>query len=173
MISYIVNGLIYYFGWFLCVYLGGIGYSLSASGIALLLIGGQVAVTFFKERGLFYLDLRLAGVALVLGVFMEMGFIKYGLLRYHEGIYFPPLWLTLLYPLFAITLNHSLSWINRFIGLPFVLGGIGAPLSYRAGVALHAVVIKEPEISSLIVVGVFWGCYLTLILMINQSFKKS
>ena len=170
MIAYLVNWLIYYFGWFLCVYLGGMGYSLASAGISFLLIIGQLGVTFFENRPLFYQDLRLAGVSLILGIGMEMGFMHYGLLRYHEAFYFPPLWLTMLYPLFAVTLNHSLVWINKWKWLPFFLGGIGAPLSYRAGAALHALLIQPPELLSLVKIGVVWGAYLTAILYINLTF---
>jgi hypothetical protein len=174
MIGYIFNWLIYYFGWFLCVYLGGQSYSLTASGIALILLGGQLGLTFFQNRPLFHVDVRLSIVALILGVFMEMGFMRYGLLKYHEVYaYFPPLWLTTLYPLFAVTLNHSLKWLSKYPFLAFILGGIGAPLSYRAGVALHALVIPPPEVISLVKVGTVWGIYLTLIIYVNRSFCKN
>ncbi|MBP9841343.1 MAG: DUF2878 domain-containing protein [Simkaniaceae bacterium] len=173
MLGYLVNGLIYYFGWFLCVYLGGIGYSITSALISSFLTCGQLSMTFYQNRPLFYQDLRLAILALFLGVFMEMGFIQCGFLLYTGGNHlFPPLWLTSLYPLFAVTLNHSLVWIQKWKWLPFILGGIGAPLSYRAGEALHAVVIPDPYLLSLTEIGVIWGLYLTLILYVNTHFLK-
>lgn len=50
-----------------------------------------------------------------------------------------PVWLWLLWPLFATLLHHSLSWLWRWPWLAVAGGAVSAPLSYLAGARLASI----------------------------------
>ncbi|MDR5887212.1 MULTISPECIES: DUF2878 family protein [Halomonadaceae] len=52
-----------------------------------------------------------------------------------------PLWLWMLWPLFATLVHHSLAWLWRWPWLAAALGALGGPLSYFAGAALTDVTL--------------------------------
>lgn len=52
-----------------------------------------------------------------------------------------PLWLWMLWPLFATLVHHSLAWLWRRPWLAAALGALGGPLSYYAGAELTDVTL--------------------------------
>lgn len=61
-----------------------------------------------------------------------------------------PLWMAGLWVNFATILNHSLAWLK---GQPFIaglLGGIGGPLAFLAGVKLGAATFPFPVLTTLV-----------------------
>ncbi len=77
-----------------------------------------------------------------------------------------PYWIVALYVLFSLNLNASLSFLNRNLFVSFLLGGIGAALSYVSGKEMGAVVFLSPY--SIAILFFCWGVYLTLLTLLNR-----
>ncbi|GAA0640157.1 DUF2878 domain-containing protein [Halomonas beimenensis] len=121
-------------GWFACV-LGG-----SLVGLA---VAGGVILAHLRWQARPGEGRWLAGFAL-LGLAVDGGLTLAG------GFRFPPdslalgplpLWLWLLWPLFATLLHHSLAWLWRHPWLAVAGGATSGPLSYYAGARLADVAL--------------------------------
>ncbi len=90
-------------------------------------------------------DLKLTGLALLLGMLLDGALAASGLLRYATPApALPaggaPLWILALWAAFALTLNHSLAWVRRRALWAALLGGAGGPLAYAAAERLAGAV---------------------------------
>ena len=68
-----------------------------------------------------------------------------------------PLWLALLWLLFASTLNYSLNWTKRPWWLGSLLGAVAGPLSYWGGATLAGVGLPLGVWPSLVVLALIWA----------------
>ena len=143
----IVNIVMFNGVWLLCV-LGG-------SAVAAV----SVAVTLAFHMKFISLDRRelwfIACVALV-GLVVEFCLIHFSVLRQPDGSGIPPVWLLLLWPLFAITLNHSTSWFQNHLWPSAVAGAIAGPLTYYTGTRLTDYEIVDPFNVSMIKLIIVW-----------------
>lgn len=93
-------------------------------------------------------DLALVGIALVLGIALETALVQLGLFAYVAA--WPldsaaPWWMVGLWVNFALTLNHSLSFLQGRPWIAALLGALLAPFAYyMAGAAFEAATIAEP-----------------------------
>jgi len=119
-------------GWFACV-LGG-------SWIGLLVVSVIISLhlAWLARPG----EWRwLAGFA-VLGLVIDGGLALaggFGFTGATRAIGAMPLWLWLLWPLFATLLHHSLAWLWQYRWLAMLGGATSGPLSYYAGARLAGV----------------------------------
>lgn len=163
----LINGTLYSLAWFILVFYGFkvpffvplitllLNYTLQLSLLAK-----------FVPKG-FLISIPLSLYALFLGLIQETLFIHFGLLAY-PGQGFPsPFWLLSLYPLFSLTLNSSLQFLNQHLSIAFFLGGAGSLLSYFSGEQLGAVQLNNPIGYPLIFFS--WGCYLTILILLNRK----
>lgn len=139
-------------GWLLCL-LGG---SWIALVTGLLLIGGHLR--FIAYPGEWRLLVGFAGLGLVLDGSLTLlgGFDFSG----HTQIFgLLPLWLWMLWPLFATLLRHSLAWLWRFPLLAATGGALSGPLSYYGGSVLANVTLAPWLLPAQALI---WGllCYL-------------
>jgi hypothetical protein len=83
-----------------------------------------------------------AGVSL-LGFVLDSIFVQLNLMQFRAPVPWPglaPVWMVALWTSFALTLNHSLAFLQTRTWLATVLGAVGAPLAYwAAGSGWHAV----------------------------------
>ena len=139
-------------GWLLCV-LGG---SWVALATGLLLVGGHLR--FVAGAGEWRLLAGFAALGLVLdGSLALLGGFDFSSHAQMFGLL--PLWLWMLWPLFATLLRHSLAWLWRFPWLAAAGGAVSGPLSYYGG-GLLADVPLAPWL--LPAQALIWGilCYL-------------
>ncbi|MDM3869964.1 DUF2878 domain-containing protein [Porticoccus sp. W117] len=87
-------------------------------------------------------DAQLLALAIPIGIFLATLWSLLGILQYSNQPLFPvaPLWIVCLWVAFALTLNHSLSWMQRNLYLAGLLAAVGSPLSYYGAQKLGAVV---------------------------------
>jgi hypothetical protein len=82
------------------------------------------------------------GVSLI-GFVLDSTFAQVGLMQFQAAAPWPglaPAWMVALWASFALTLNHSLAFLQGRAMLSALLGAIGAPLAYwAAGRGWHAV----------------------------------
>ena len=83
-----------------------------------------------------YGDFQLMLVAVLIGLILDTTWVRLGWLEFAAGWVFSeraPLWILLLWAGLALTLNHSLAWLQSRLVLAAVLGGVSSPLSYLGG----------------------------------------
>lgn len=93
-------------------------------------------------------------------VLMQLGVFDFGLAGGNAWIL--PLWLAMLWLLFASTLRYSLQWTARPWWLGSLLGAIGGPLSYLGGAKLAGVGLPLGLWPSLLLLAVIWAALLPL-----------
>jgi len=90
-----------------------------------------------------------------------------------ESSFFIPGWLILLWAHFAVTLNHGMSWLDKFpLYLRSIFGGVFGALSYYAGAKMGAVVLDNDLVISLFSLAVIWAWLLpvyTVIASLNRT----
>lgn len=105
-------------------------------------------------------DAKVALLAVGLGSVFDATLATSGVLTYTSvgpwnGL--APAWILSLWIGFALTLNHSLSWLHGRPPLAALLGGIGGPLSYWiGGHAWGAVTFTASLPTTLLVLSVLW-----------------
>jgi len=71
---------------------------------------------------------------------------------------FAPLWILALWASLALTINHSLAFLQRDLRVAAVLGALSAPLSFSiAARAWHAVTLADPLPVTLCVLAALWA----------------
>lgn len=126
----VLNAVLYQAGWLACV-VGGNRWALPA--------GAVILVLHWRLLGRGAREWMFIGGAALLGLAMDLGWQRLGLIAFHEGGApgVPP-WLVMLWLLFATTLLHSLAWLQTRLWLASVLGAVAGPLSYFAGLEVGA-----------------------------------
>ncbi|WP_404472577.1 DUF2878 domain-containing protein [Vreelandella venusta] len=123
------NALRFEAGWLLCV-IGG-SWVAAATGIALL--GWHFWRCAHPGEWRFIGVFALLGLAIDGGLHLAGGF-DFGEHALVAGLL--PLWLWMLWPLFATLVFHSLAWLWRYRWVAALCGAISGPLSYLGGAAI-------------------------------------
>jgi len=89
-------------------------------------------------------------------IYVLVGFVEYSA-PYPSISWLAPPWLTAIWVLYGMCLNHSLGWMRNFPFLSSVLGGIAAPLCYLAGNKMGAVTFLVPDMMLLGILAVLWA----------------
>ena len=100
---------------------------------------------------------------LIIGLIFESIITAQGIARYSNGQlldFMAPLWMILMWPLFATTLNLSMRWMKALSPLLVaIIGALFAPLAYYAGNQLGAVSYDDITIS-LAIIAMAWAVLL-------------
>ena len=160
------NFLLFQTGWLICVLGAAHGRTTLALAIVSLLIMIHLTVTPDRIK-----DIRLFAYALIIG-FVFDGLIQFnGLILYNDaGWSFPltPLWILMLWILFAMTLNHSLSWLKGRIFVSSLFGALGGPLAYMAAEKLGAItIVATPQ--SIITLLVGWAIITPALVFLSKN----
>ena len=141
------NFLQFQVGWFALVLSAAAG----ASWLGIAVLGMLVAVHlgWFSQRNEWVLLLVVgAGGWLWESLIYSLGLIRYA--HYPDGMLFAPLWMAGLWVNFATAINHCLSWLREQYVYAALLGAIGGPLAFLAGVKLGAASFPSPLLATLI-----------------------
>jgi hypothetical protein len=68
---------------------------------------------------------------------------------------------------FALTINHSLSWLKNKVVLQVFFGGIGGPLAYLAGQKLGAIELTSDNTPYILIVS--WAILTPLIFFFSNK----
>lgn len=148
-----LNALGFQMGWWSCVAGVGVGLEIPALVFCLAL---TTALVYFAPNPL--LEIKLAAVACLLGVVLDTSLQSFSVISFYGWSLGPlsPFWLWLLWIMFALTLNSSLSFLQR---LPLIVsaaaGFLFGPLTYYAGAKLGAASFDN-TLSHLAVLAVAW-----------------
>jgi hypothetical protein len=120
------------------------------------ILGFHFATTKLKKE-----DAILVVLLFLLGMLVDSLYIAGGMIRYQGGYesapWLAPLWITSLWALYAISVNHSLSWMQINLGLAAIMGACGAISSYLVGIKLGAAEFLIPEFTALAIIGCVWA----------------
>jgi hypothetical protein len=93
-----------------------------------------------------------------------------GLISYPQGswsVHLAPSWIIALWTLFAAQLNVAYGWLKTRLKLAALFGAIAGPLSFRAGVSLHAVRFEHGWLT-VAVLAAGWACLLPTVVMLAR-----
>ena len=157
----LVNFLLYQAGWFACV----LGAARHHPWLGLT-IGASLAVVHVLLAEDRRAQLRLMLVAAMAGVAVDSALLAAGVFSFPSGMVFPwlpPPWLTVMWIQFATTLHYSLSWLAARNLRLAVFGLVGAPLAFLAGERLGGIMIQQPRVLHLLLLGALW--FLALLIL--------
>jgi hypothetical protein len=146
-------------GWFACILL--------SVPWALLVVIAALLVHFFiiVSREKILSELYIVVVVLVVGVILESMYLWSQVLIRTDGSLIPPIWLLLIWVMFATTFRYSMSWLRAKLLLAAIFAGVAAPMSYFAGANLNASVsVNENLMFSLAIISVSWAIVFPLMM---------
>jgi hypothetical protein len=117
-------------------------------------------------------DLKLLLTMALLGTVLDSLYIALGLIHYNGGYspYIAPLWVTALWALLSISINHSLSWLQDNLWMASLFGAIGAPISYLAAIKLGAGTLTAPPWLVLTAIGLAWSLLFPALFKLSAAF---
>ncbi|MBP8081509.1 MAG: DUF2878 domain-containing protein [Arenimonas sp.] len=117
-------------------------------------------------------DLRALALAVPLGVAMDSLFAASGWLNYAQAWPWPqlaPVWIWALWAAFAMTLNHSLAFLEDRPWLAALLGLVCGPLAYSAAAGtFNAVDFGVPLPWIMVALALAWALLLPLLMSLNK-----
>ena len=128
----------------------------------------------FRPDRCVYGDFQLMLVAVLIGLILDTTWIKLGWLEFAASWALSeraPLWILLLWAGLALTLNHSLAWLQSRLVLAAFLAGVSSPLSYLAASRLGAVDIVTESWLWFVGLGLSWAVALPLLLWLASHLK--
>ena len=121
-------------------------------------------------------DFKLMWLALVLGFVTDTLMAASGLSTYSSPVPvapFAPLWILSLWVGFALTLNHSLHYLNSRPLIVAPLAAVLGPISYySAGRVWGAVSIAQPVWIALVVLGLCWLVSMLVLSLASRRFSQ-
>ena len=132
----LINALGFQTAWWACI--AGIGLGLEIPALAYCLVLAGLHLAFASQP---MAEAKLAALALVTGVLADTLLQMANVISFYGWALGPvsPFWLWMLWVLFAMTLNASLSFLQKLPLLLSALGGLAfGPLTYYAGAQLGA-----------------------------------
>jgi hypothetical protein len=119
-------------------------------------------------------DLIMLTVAAPLGFALDTLWVTLGWLEFGHALpdpRFAPYWIVVLWVGLALTLNHSLRWLQTRLALASVLSLASAPLSYYAASRLGAAEIVDP-LRFYAALGLSWGIVIPTLLLLARSLGR-
>ena len=134
--------------------------------LTLIFILLHLVIVKFNSR-----DIKIIGLALLSGLVIDSLFFQFNLINYQGGILtqfkLAPLWILSMWAGFSVTLLYSLDSIKKRYFISGILGLIGGPLSYNAGVQIGSITLNG--LLSYIALGIVWGLIIPILFYcINQ-----
>lgn len=150
----LVNFALFQLGWFAAVIGAGRGHPWLGPTVIAAILALHVAAVG-DRRG----ELRLLLTVALFGFVVDSVLSATDVLRYagRPVRWLCPPWVVALWALFGATLRHSMAWLRGRARLAALLGAICGPLSYLAGVRLHALSLPDPAWRSLLATVVLWS----------------
>ena len=122
-----------------------------------IMVGLLVGFFFFTRKP--YTDALGMVLIVILGTLIDSALTLGGVYVFESPVYGVPipLWLIALWAGFALTLGHSLNYLQSHLVICALLGAIFGPVSYWAGARFGAVGFPNSIISTLLILAIIWG----------------
>lgn len=163
----IINLILFQAGWWACVLLGGSPAHWSGTLIAAGIIAFHLSLS---DQA--YAEAKLIALAILTGLVWDSLLVKLGLLNYSYGMMtntLAPHWIIAIWAIFATTFNLSLRWLKNRTLAASLMGAIGGPLSYFAGMKVGSVSMPD-QLLAMIVLGVGWALLMPLLMSFSMRY---
>ena len=148
------NFIAFQAGWLACVLSAAAGYPWLGTSIIILLLLVHLRLVAQPRP-----ELLLILMVSLLGGLWDSILVSSGAVVFASGTLLPyaaPYWIVAMWALFASTLNASLNWLKRHLGLSALLGAIAGPAAYYAGHRLGGV--EFPDLfNALAILSIGWA----------------
>ncbi len=164
----LLNLVVFQIGWFACVLGGAYGLPWLGTVCALLIVTWHVSRLPQPS-----VELRLILLAGAIGLILDSLPVLLGLIHYTSGNLvsgLPPHWIVAMWLLFATLPNIGLRWLKNRGLLAALLGGLGGPLAYYAGVKLGAAQFTAPLWQALGLLAINWAIAMPLLMKLSDRF---
>jgi len=162
----------YQLAWVACVAGAGNGMAWLGPVAALAFVAGTLALGGKRNA-----DLRALALAVPMGLAMDSMFAASGWLNYAQAWPWPqlaPSWIWALWAAFAMTLNHSLSFLDDRPWLAALFGLVGGPLAYWAAAGTFgAVEFGAPLAWIIAALALAWALLMPLLITLNRRLAGS
>lgn len=166
-----LNALGYQATWIAAVVGAGLGWWWAGPAICALFVAWHFRATPWPAA-----DLRLLGLAVLVGFVVDTLWLQGGLLRFAAAVPSPdwaPVWILALWAAFALTLNHCLGALQGRPWLAAALGLVGGPLAYWiAARTWSAAELLAPPWTVLACIGVAWAVLTPLLLGLAARWRR-
>jgi len=152
--------------WVMCAFSTKWGLPYLGPIISLMFILVHLMIVKFKLR-----DIKIISLAVMLGLIIDSVFFQFDLITYEGGILsefeIAPFWILSMWGGFAVTLLYTLNTIKKRYAISALIGVIGGPLSYNAGVQIGSITINVSI--AYVALAISWGLIIPLLFyIINQ-----
>ncbi len=159
-----LNFLMFYIGWGFC--LSGVVTGRPFLGpvvVAVLLLSHLIRVRFRLD------EMILIMTVAFFGTLCDTAFLNLGLIDYRAGYeslpWLAPLWVTAIWALFAISVNHSMIWLRFNLSFAVLFGMGGGIVSYFAAARLGAAEFYPSLAVVLVIIGLVWAVIMPIIVL--------
>ncbi|WP_136797900.1 MULTISPECIES: DUF2878 domain-containing protein [Desulfosediminicola] len=150
----VTNFAVYQLNWLICIF----GQN-SFLWLALLLIACHMLVSPSPGK-----DMVLMAIITICGITLD-GLLKaIGFFSFSSDFWPIPLWLITVWMTLGLLPNHSLNWLKGRWLLSALLGAIGGPVAYWAGVRLGVASFNWSTPSSLLLLALLWALFWPLMM---------
>ncbi len=165
MVGYILSVTQFYISWAACLFGANHGAPIIGPVVVLGLLTLHLSLTRNrKQDALLILFVGLIGSAIETALILVRLYAFTG----PSLLWICPVWMTALWMSFGATLNHSMRWLHGHYGRAAVLGAIGGPLSYYAGVRLGALTFLSTLEFTLSVLAISWALIVPSLIFLTE-----
>lgn len=157
----LVNAALFQLGWFACVF--------GAQRPWLLLVAASCLLAHLFWLSLGWREWRLIAGVTLFGCALDSLLLNLGLFDFPGDSPLLPLWLALLWALFASTLEHCLQWTARHVWLGMLCGAVAGPLSYYGGAQIAGVGLPLGNLTTVLLLACIWACVMAVILGLRRT----
>jgi len=167
----VLNFLLFYVGWGFCL----TGAITGNPFLGPIVVAGFLFYHLIQER------FRMSEIVMILslsilGTLNDTIYLNLGMIDYKAGYetipWLAPLWVTSIWTLFAMSVNHSMVWLRINLVLASVFGAGGGAISYFAAARVGAAVFHPSIIVVLGVIAVVWAIIMPLIILYGQWLEE-
>ena len=162
----LLNVTIYQVGWFCCVFGAAWGFPIAGALSAFSLAGLHLLLAASRRN-----EALLMIVACLLGVVVDSIQQGLGLFTFTRDPAWPfwlPLWVFVIWAQFATLFHYGLHWLSGRYLLAAILGLVGGPLAYWAGIRAGAASFGDNPLLTVMTLAMVWAMVTPLLCRLSD-----
>lgn len=170
-LKFVINYLFFYVGWAYCMYQASLGHPFQSFIVVVPILIFHLITVNSPLAELFI----IISISMVCTLFDSLMLI-FGFIHYSAGIssfpWMAPPWLTAIWMLFAMCLNHSLSWLRSIPFFAAIMGSAAVVICYIGANKVGVIYFPGREnISALLLIAIFWMLFFPFSLKYSNWIK--
>ena len=168
-VNIVINFIAFQVIWLLCVFGAAYGYP----WLGPVAVVGWMLVHLKLHETIARQEMQLALFAALLGYGLDSIMVLLDIFQFTEPAqlgYPSALWMVALWLNLALTIRHSLAWLNHHYVWISLFGGIGGALAYWAGERIGAITMQDKALGLIVVFSV-WFFALPVIYLISNKLQ--